>query len=150
MRINPLLLLNKTNLIKRRFEKMGISNPIEEFNKLMMHPKYGICSNFSFGTMFGLLMLIFSGISSIVIIAFQMEFSVKVLPFIVLGIAALTINHFLLFRQDKYLKYFKKFQQFSKKERCHWKWITIIVVLAIVVFSVGSLVLMLKVIQQQK
>jgi hypothetical protein len=59
------------------------------------------------------------------------------------GVISGFINYFLLFRHDKYLKYFKKFKKQSRGWKVKWAWISAGVILFPFLVLAGSFIAML-------
>lgn len=62
----------------------------------------------------------------------------KILTIIVLLTPPGIFNHIVLFKNDKYLIYFKKFEKMSKQEARKGVWMTILFILAVLLFFVAS------------
>lgn len=57
-------------------------------------------------------------------------------------LVSLIVNYLLLFRRDKYLKYFKELEEMKGAERRKWAWISFAVIFGILLFAIGSFVFM--------
>ncbi len=142
-KINPVLLLYKLNLSKKRFEKMGINDPVEELNKSFKKSDVGLGSFRAGGLMILLICLLCFGIGNIYIGVYRIRYHVKVYPFILVLAITFLVNYLLLFKHDKYLRYFKEFDKMEKTSRIRWAWISFVVMLSILFFCIGSFVFML-------
>ena len=68
---------------------------------------------------------------------------VFIFPLFLYGILSGVINYYLLFRKDKYLKYFRKFEKESREWKIKWAWISFGVILAsFMVFGSSIIVIM--------
>jgi len=47
-----------------------------------------------------------------------------------------------LFKHDKYLGYFKEFEKMEKHEKKKWGWLSLIVIIGIFLYAIGSFVFM--------
>jgi hypothetical protein len=132
------LFLHKINpafhLLKARSLKAGITDPEEQFNKIWTKP---VSEFWSWGFIFGLVLIIFIGIANLYSAVIK-EYNLQGYHIIIFSILSVIINHLLLFRHDKYLKYFKEFDKMQKAERTKWAWISFMVVLGIILFIAGS------------
>jgi hypothetical protein len=140
-KINPILWLYKLNIAKRRFAKMGIDNPTEELNNAFKRPDVGISTFRSGGFMILLIVLLCFGIGFIVIGLLRIKYFNSNIFFLIVPITLL-FNYFLLFRHNKYLRYFKEFEKMEKADKKMWVWLSIGVILGILLFSIGSFVFM--------
>lgn len=138
-KISPILFFYRLPFAKRHFEKMGI-DPVVELHKAYKRPDIGISSIFAGGLMYILVFLLCFGIVNLYSAVIQKELNLQLYHFIGLIIISFIVNHFLLFKQDKYLGYFKEFEKMEKPEKMKWAWISLGVFLIILLFSVGSFV----------
>jgi hypothetical protein len=138
-KINPALLLYKLNLSKRRFAKMGVDNPVEELNKSFKKKDTGISSFRAGGLMILLITLFCFGIINIYLGLLKILYFNAYVIFPVLPITLL-FNYFLLFRHNKYLSYFKEFDEMGRANKKKWAWISLGVILFFFFFAIGSFV----------
>lgn len=136
-KINPVFYFYRLPFAKKHFKKMGI-DPLEEVNKAFKRPDIGISSIFAGGFMYILVFLICFGVVNLYSAITQIELNLQLYHFIALIVISFIVNHFLLFKRDKYLDYFKEFEKMEKKEKMKWAWISLGVVLIILLFSIGS------------
>ncbi len=136
-KINPVFYLYRLPFAQRHFKKMGI-DPLEEVNKAFKRPDIGISSIFAGGFMYILVFLLGFGIVNLYSAVIQRELNLKVYHFIALVIISFIVNHFLLFKQDKYIDYFEDFEKMEKTEKWKWSWISLVVILIILAFSISS------------
>lgn len=140
-KINPIVLLYKLNLSKRRFAKMGIDNPVKELNKSFKNKDTGISSFRAGGLMILLVALFCFGIGFIYIgvlriSRFNSNIFILVLPI------TLLFNYFLLFKDNKNLEYSKEFEKMDRVDKKKWAWISLLVILSFFFFIIGSFVFM--------
>jgi hypothetical protein len=140
--INPGVLLYKTKFAKKRFESFGIDDPIKYWNDAVKRPDIGLSSIVSGGLMGGLIGFIGFGIFLCYEGIVKRMDDITPLMFIVIMIPPFIINYFLLFKKDKYLKYFKEFDKKPRKWKIKWAWISFGVIFGILVFLVGSFMFM--------
>jgi hypothetical protein len=128
-KINPILILYNTKKGKRKFAKRGIDDPVEAFNKVYSDPKNGIGALFSSGFMYALIVLSLSGVFMIKQGALKDVTGLNVkYVVIVSSIISYIINHYLLFRSNRYLKYFKKFTVLNRNKKLKLKLYSILII----------------------
>ncbi len=125
-KINPFHLIHKLPFQKRRYEKLGI-DPIETINKVYKNKNYGTSMVFAGGILWGAMAILF--------LSLFMVFNVFVYattPYI-FACAVLSggICYFFVFRNDKYIKYFDKYEKWTKAEKRKNTWLTLASLVAI-------------------
>jgi hypothetical protein len=140
-KINPVLYFYKLPFAKKHFEKIGI-DPLIEVNKAFKRPDIGISSIRSGGFMGILIFLVCFGIANLSSEIRQQGLNLKLYHFIIFIVISLLANHFLLFKKNKYLIYFKEFEKMPKELKKKWAWISFLVILGILFFGIGSLVML--------
>jgi hypothetical protein len=141
-KINPLLFVYKSPIGNRHFKKLNIENPVEELNKTFKRPDIGISSIWAGGFMYGLVILLLWGLLNLLSAVFLIKLNLQFYHFIGFFCLSLIINHILLFKNNKYLGYFKKFDKMNNKEKIKWAWISFMVVLSILFIIIGSFVVL--------
>ena len=140
-KINPVLLLYKLKYSKKRFAEIGVDNPVKKLNKSFKKFDTGI-SSFRAGGLMILLMILFClGIGFIYIGLLRIRYFNSNIIIFILPITLL-LNYFLLFRHNKYLRYFKEFEKMDGVEKKKWAWISLMVILSFFIFSIFSFVFM--------
>jgi hypothetical protein len=140
-KINPVLLLYKLKIFKRKFKKIGVENPVEELNKAFRKTDTGISSFRAGGLMILLIVLFCFGIGFIYIGLLRISyFNANI--FIIVFPIALMFNYFLLFRHNKYLNYFKEFEKMSSTDKKIWAWTSLMAILFFFLFVIGSFMFM--------
>lgn len=145
--INPFYLLNNLPAIKKYHAKHGVDDMNEFMTNMLNNPKTGFSIILDGSFMGGLFVLIgyglfniFQGISGISLDPYIWKDSLHfIIFFIILVIPSVLINNYLLFRKKKYLEYFKEFEKMTDKKKIVYGWMSLIVVISIVSFFVGSL-----------
>ncbi|WP_162417761.1 hypothetical protein [Cyclobacterium roseum] len=115
-KINPFILLGKIPAVEKNFKDQGSS--LKEFgNKFWTDRRYGFGIMISGAT---LTMLIFFMIWVIFLVVNRLlsyPFKFTWHPFVFCLILAYSICHLFVFQNEKYIKYFKKFDKRSKQEK---------------------------------
>lgn len=119
---------------------MGINNPIEELNKSFKKSD-GISSFRAGGLMILLIVLFCFGIGFIFIGLLRIDCFNANLFILVLPIT-LSFNYLLLFKNDKYLSYFKDFEKMEKSILKIWGLVSLVVILFFFFFAIGSFMFM--------
>lgn len=130
----PIMLLLKNKYILEIYKKKGISNPEKLIRSTISNPKVGTINWLTDGFMILFIALIcFSILNFITIISgYVIWKNWSPLVFILLiGIPAIVINYFALWKNDKYLTYFKKFEKETRNMKRKWAWISFSLVLRI-------------------
>lgn len=131
----------KLPFAKKHFEKKGY-DPVETLKEAFRRPDIGISSIFAGGLMGGL--IAFFCLSLFIYYQGIVRRVDTITPFIALLMLtpAFAVNHLFLFKNDKYLKYFKEFDTMPRKWKIKWAWISLGLFLGIMAFFIGSFVFM--------
>jgi hypothetical protein len=140
-RVNLVLLFYRLPFARRHFEEKGI-DPEVEANKAFERPDIGISSIFAGGLMYGLIILLCFGIALLYEGLFQTGYLLTKYHFVGFVVLSFVVNYFLLFKHDKYIGYFKKFEKMKKADRKKWAWISFGVIIGILFFAIGSVFFM--------
>jgi len=144
--INPFYWLNRISAIKKHHALHGVSDMNEFANQTFNNPKTGISSIWAGSFMGILLVMIGIGLlnffETIIGRSIIQDVFKDSLHFIIFGVVlmgfTILINNSLLFRKDKYLNYFKKFEAMPNKKKSIYGWLTFSVVIFILSFFIGS------------
>ena len=135
--INPARLIHELPFQKALYKRRGIDVD-KEINEVFRRPDIGI-SVIRSGGVFGALMFFacLSVVNAIWRLA-QVNTMLPVYHFVVSMIAGFLIAHFFVYRQDKYLKYFKKFERWPTSERRKWYLVSLLLIIAILLFCLAT------------
>jgi len=136
-KINPFTLIHKLPFQKRLYERKGIDIR-NEINEAFKRPDIGLSSIRAGGFMNILVFLICFGLVNFLCGLSQVSIRLRLYHFVIFIIASLVVNYFLLFKQDKYLDYFKEFEKMSHTEKKKWAWISLGAIIGIILFLIGS------------
>lgn len=137
----PVTLLLKNKFIIRQYEKRGVKNPSEIVTRTTTRPDIGAVN---WGTdiymILFIAMICFSIFNFITAIAGYMIWAdwSFLIYLILIAVPSVLINYFALWKDDKYLAYYKEFEKEPKQERLKWAWIsfiTVILILLLLIFS---------------
>jgi hypothetical protein len=106
-----------------------------------VNSKTGINSVIAGGHFYGLMFLFFLGVSNLVLSFIVGKFPLSKSYFIFLGAISCIVAYFLTDYKDRYLLYFKEFDNLSKGKRRKWGWISFFIYIGLWIFGIGSLLL---------
>ena len=141
----PIFKIYKIPVVKRYTEKKGI-NPEEEVKKAFLDKEYGFSTIYSGGMIGGLLFLFLVGIAHLICIPLRLDlYSInKIILLVIFLIPSYYISHILVFKNDKYIKYFKEFDKKSKFWKRVWTLITLGLIIGIPLFGGMTVALLYK------
>ncbi|MDN4013389.1 hypothetical protein QX233_13010 [Chryseobacterium gambrini] len=153
--IDPFRLIYKIPAIRKFYAKGGIEDMNQFTDEVIFNNKVsGLHSIWAGVQMGGLIILIEYGIfnifqailgKSLIQYVWEPGNSYKWIFIIVLLVLPWIINEKLLFKNDKYLKYFDEFDIETKKVKRKWAWISFGIIIGILTFFVLSFVLLSKI-----
>lgn len=138
----------KNKKVKNAYEKRGVKNPDILINNILNNQETGLNNVFASIHMGGLLVLLEYGIFNFIqvmagksIIQDVWSNNNNILPFLViLLVPSGLFNYFILFKKDKYLKYFKEFNKMPKDKKLEYSWKSLYIILLFWMFSIVSFV----------
>ncbi|MBT2623524.1 hypothetical protein [Chryseobacterium sp. ISL-6] len=116
----------------------------ELFEKVFKNPRYGFSSMMAGNFIFGLAAIIGCGIY-IILIGISNYYQIVLNEIIILIVCILpfaAFTYYYIFHKDKYLTYFKEFDNKPKDWKEKWKWISLLTIVAIILFLVLSFMFM--------
>jgi hypothetical protein len=136
-KLNPFVLIGKIPAVKKKFEEQGTSL-LGVTNKVWGDKRYGFSIMISGGTLVASSSFLIWGITTTTASLFDFYFSVKPVHLIVYGLASFAICHFTVFKGDKYLRYFKRFEKWSKADKLKYGLLTFAFVVGSIFFWLFS------------
>jgi len=133
----PILLLLRSDKVRKLYAKRGVENPEEVVKSAVNNPETG-ANSLIVGIHMGVLLVmleysIFNFIQVLIGKYLIQYFFKNIMSFVFFIITFLLpagiINYFLLYKKDKYLTYFKKFDKEFKNESCKYAWRSFFIVL---------------------
>lgn len=118
-KLNPFMLLGKIPAVKRKFEEEGTSHS-EVVNKVWGDKRYGFGIMISGGAIVIFMTFLLWGLVSTLLGYLDIYFFVKPIYVFIYAMLSYSSCHFTVFKADKYIKYFKKFDKWTRKEK--WKY----------------------------
>ncbi len=139
--INPVRWILLIPALRRFYAKKGI-DIIEEGEKAFKRPDIGISSIWAGGFMGAFVLFVCFGSVLYVFGIFKIDYTITLVQFLFILAIPFIVNHYLLFKKKKYLKYFKEFEKMPREEKKKWAWISFAVIIGIILFFIGSFVYM--------
>lgn len=128
-KINPAWLLLYVPFIKNKWERKN-QDPIKEYNKVFTDKVGGDIIARTGGILGGVIFGILIGSVLLISRIFNFYENVSKLHFIICGGLSMVICYLYVFKNDKYLDYFEKFEKWSKSQKRKYIIISFLVVLA--------------------
>jgi len=116
-KINPLLLLYKLPFAKRRFKKLGFEDPMEAYNSGFTDKNFGYSIMVSGGAMAGIVAIFLVSLYGILMNKLYDDYILSLNHFILFALLAYLICYLLVFKKDKYLIYFEKYETWTRFEK---------------------------------
>lgn len=123
-RFNPANLIHKLPFQKRRYEELGIDIH-QEINKAWGDKNFGLGMTIAGGLLWGGMALFF--------FALLMLFNLDISTTHVIGcaVASGVVSYIFVFRNDKYISYFGRYEKWSGIEKRKYGWLTVGSILAV-------------------
>ena len=137
-KLNPILWIYKLPFFKRKFEGKGISDIEKEFNKAFANKENGLSIMVSGGV---IIAIVFFLLLSLVILfkrLFSIDLTLEISHFAFIAILSIIPCYLWVFKKDKYLAYFKKYEKWSRTERIKYGVISSFFILLVILFFFGS------------
>jgi len=144
--LNPLYYILKIKGVKRYYAKHGVDDMQGLTTRVSNNPKTGINSIHAGGLMIGLIGVLLFGIFDYSQLFFSASLDDLVfrndtndtLFLLCLIILSFLFNYLTLFKGNKYLEYFKEFDEMDGAKKIEYYWMSLIVVLFIISFFIIS------------
>lgn len=144
--VKPVKFLSNTSLSKKLLARNGRTPEIalKDFTFTLMDKRVGQSSFWAAGIVFAIPFIICFSLELLYVsfvdnsLPIEMFIGILIIYAVVIGL----INYFLLFRHDKYLKYFKKFEKQPREWNVKWAWISAGVILFPFLVLIGSFIAM--------
>jgi len=139
----PFLLIARNRKVKDLYVKRGGAKGDvleKEVVKALENPEVGISSILSGGHYMVLFFLLTFGAVNFVSGYLRTEFNLKLVHFAVMAIFSYGFAYWFSFRSDRYLEYFKEFENLPKNKKKGSAWMTLFIVLGVWVFGISSFI----------
>jgi hypothetical protein len=138
-KVNPFWLLAELPFFKRRYEQLGVDIH-KEVNIAFGDKNTGLSVMVAGGVLLAVLFFLFFGITNILMNLMSDNASLSSGYFIVFGVLSAIVCYFFVFKKDKYLLYFKKFEGWTKSESRKYGWISFIFIVGVLIMFLGPLI----------
>lgn len=138
-KIDPLCYFIKLPIVKRHLAKKNI-DIMQKMDYAYKRRDYGISITHTGGIMISLFFFYSIGILSVIFMMLEIHNSLN-WAFIFSAILSFFTSYFALFKDDKYIAYFKKCDKMSKADKIKWAFITLVVVIFSILSLIASIVL---------
>ncbi|GAA5030058.1 hypothetical protein GCM10011506_18860 [Marivirga lumbricoides] len=118
-KVNPLVLLGKIPAVKRKFEEQG-TTLLDTTNKIWADKRFGFGIMISGSGLVISLAFLLWGLVTVSASFFNIYFYIQLFHVVAYGAIAYLICHLLVFKNNKYIKYFKKLDKRPKEKK--WKY----------------------------
>ena len=138
----PFFALFKSDKVRELYNKRGINDPDLIIKDALVNPNYGTNSIKATGIM-GVIVLFFClGLFCLYTGFYEERLNLTIFNLLIFGAVAFLINYYCLFKDKRYLQYFKEFNILSKTDRLKYAWISFIFMLFSLFFLIGSFIYM--------
>lgn len=130
-RFNPANLIHKLPFQKRRYKELDIDFQ-KSINEAWGHEVYGLSVSYAGG--------LFGGMIALFFFSLLMLFDQNISTISIIGCSLLSagICYIFVFKNDKYIGYFKKYAKWSRVEKRQYSWLTAGSILAVfLIFYLG-------------
>lgn len=124
-KINPFALIHKLPFQKRRYEKLGIDIQ-KEIDTAFGDKIFGLSTTVAGGFLFVLVFFFLFGVFGLIRKLFTTEY-LETIHFIIFGLLSAVVCYTFVFKKDKYIKYFDKFEKWGKEEKRKYSLVTFII-----------------------
>jgi hypothetical protein len=115
-KVNPFNLIHKLPFQRRRYAKLGIDIQ-KQIDRAFSDKRNGISMTVAGGVLFGMLFLLIVGTVHSIIRVMNLDIVFTAPYFIVFALIPFVVCYFYVFKNDKYLKYFKEFENWPKAQK---------------------------------
>lgn len=115
-KLNPLLLLGKIPMVKKKFIEKGTTH-LDVYNKIWTDPRFGFGITIAGSALCVMLFLIILAVYLIINKQFPNPIAFSWQPFGLCMGLSFSICYYLVFRNNNYIVFFKKFERWSKIEK---------------------------------
>lgn len=141
----PVLLLLRNKFVIKAYQKRGVHNPEKVVRDALINNKNSTILTLSDGCMVILVALIIFTIANLLSAIFGFVLMAKLNAFLFLMVClvpSLVIVYFLIWKDDKYLDYFKEYESEPKEIKRKWVWVSFGVIVGIILLLVLSFIIM--------
>ncbi len=137
-RINPFRLIRRLPFQKKRHQRLGIDID-QEIDKAFGHKEYGFSVLFAGGALVGIVFLFFVSLTIFLLKVIALSKLIGLVYFILVALFSYLLCHLLVFSKDKYLDYFKQYEQYSSQGKLKLAFINFVFIILVLSLFVLSL-----------
>ena len=137
-KINPFNLLHKLPFLQRRYKELGIDIQTE-IDKAFGDKNFGLSVTVAGGIFLAVLFFFFLSLINLFIELSGFDIAISFVHFIPCGILSIWLSYIYVFKKDKYIMYFDKFEKWTKPESLMYCWFSfcfIILTVALLIFGI--------------
>jgi hypothetical protein len=137
----PIFLLLKNRYVRKSYHKRGVSDPWKIIKQTLIDPKNSIIARMSDIFMCLLVILIFFTLANFLSACFKIILMAQLNQFFFVAIglvSSIPFNYYVLWRNDQYLTYFKKYEKEPKSVKRKWAFISFVSIVSIVLLLILS------------
>ena len=105
---------------------MGINDFQKEINKVFGNKNFGLSTTFAGGVLLAVLFFFLFGVFGLIHKLYSTKY-LEIIYFIIFGISSGIVSYIFVFRNDKYILYFTKFEKWTKEETMKYTWVTFLI-----------------------
>ena len=139
-KINPFRLLHKPPFQKRKYQQLGIDID-EEINNVFINKEFGLNTIISGGIIFGIGSILLMSLTKVFMSILKLNTSFNEYFFLAFGGISYALCYYLVFRNDKYLEYFKEYEKWTRKETKKYVWISLGFIIGVIALFFMSLLM---------
>jgi len=138
-KINPFRYLAKIPSVKKRLLEKGIANIEDEINKAFGNKEYGLSMTVAGGALIGILFFFFLAVLNFLLKLLLGNIPLSAVNFILCAVLSVALSYVYVFKNDKYLRYFEKFEEWGKADKSKYGWLTFAFVILVFCLFILSL-----------
>lgn len=139
-KLNPFRQIHRLPFQKRRYKELGIDID-QEVNKAYGDKDGGLSVMVSGGVIVGIIFFLMLSLVILLKRLLKIDLALAIGHFIFIAVLAIIPCYVWVFKNDKYLYYFKKYEAWSWTERMKYGWISLAFILFVIFLFFGSFIL---------
>lgn len=124
--------------LSEKYRRRGVENPAEIITETLNDPKYGVRVILAGGAVNIFMFFIIYSFYNLLKALKILDIDLTLIHYFILCGMALALNYVMLFKNDKYLEYFKEFAEMTSKKRNKYAWLSFLTLVVICIITVLS------------
>lgn len=137
-KFNPIKLIPKIPILKKRYEKLGV-DIYKEIENVLINKEFGLIIIFADGFMIAILAFFFMSLFKIFTCIITQHSQLPSSYFIICLTLSLLLNYLFLIKNDKYLIYFNEFEKWDVLKKRKNGWICFLFLILVFIWVVFAL-----------